>query len=78
MKNLIKTIMVVVIAGVLMSGCAIKDTDSTFNKTLKHTANAPLYASIVIVHGTLLTVAGTAKVVKSTVNAVAGDNKRKN
>lgn len=38
-----KNIITLMVAVALLSGCAVKDTDTTAEKTLKHTANAPFY-----------------------------------
>lgn len=57
MVNLKSIIMVITII-LLLSACAIKQTDTTTDKSAKHIVNAPLYA--VMLPGMLLTAAGGA------------------
>lgn len=46
MKNLYKMTIITILASFLMTGCAVKDTDSILEKTLKHSANSPLYVLV--------------------------------
>ena len=48
MKQLFKNIALVAIIAALSTGCAVKNTDSTADKVLKHTANSPLYFSMAV------------------------------
>ena len=72
----IKLIVLTLMVAVLLQGCTIKNSDSTFKKTLKHTANSPMYVVVGVgalaVAATVIAATATASVVSGTVNTISG------
>ena len=63
--NLKITLLITII---MLSGCTIKKTDSTFAKSLKHTANIPAYAAVAVAGGIMITSAVVLTTAEKTTN----------
>ncbi len=72
----IKLIVLTLMAAVLLQGCTIKNSDSTFKRTLKHTANSPMYVVVglgaLAVATTVIVATATVSIVTGTVNTISG------
>lgn len=78
MKHLAITL---IVAAVLLNGCAVKQSDSLAVKALKHTVNLPAYGGAAVelaIQGTLIGVGYAAKKTKEGLESLSDQNTTKN